>query len=335
MNPREKHTSRSIFHTHHMRTQKYSATPVLLRGLALFTIAALAATCVRAVEATHSESDHEEGERVVHLSPDIMTEFGIEVSMVSHGVLRDEVVLPGEINYNRERIAYVTPRYAGTLQKIRVRLGDKVGKGDILATLESSETLRPFDVVAPFDGTVVAYELTAGQTVEAGRSLFTVADLATVWADLRIYQKDIASVTRGQRVRIERGHGVEPFTGEIAYVAPTVDEHTRTGLARVVVDNASGNWKPGLFVKATVSLGERPVNVLVPRSAVMTMNDVTVVFVQTPEGLEPHPVRLGSSDSLSFEVLQGVSPGEKIVTANALTVKAELEKGSFGEGHNH
>jgi cobalt-zinc-cadmium efflux system membrane fusion protein len=270
----------------------------------------------------------------VRVDPEVLEEFDIQIGEVGPGTLDETVVLPGEIKFNREQVAYATPRFQGTVQEIRVRLADKVQKGDVLATLENPETLRPFEVKAPFDGTVVAYDITPGQTVEAGAPLFTVADLSTVWADLQIYQRNLSEIEEGLPVVIKGGHDSASYQGEIAYIAPTIDEHTRTGLARVVVQNPDRQWKPGQFIRGVISTEEHPVDVMLPRSAILTMEDETVVFVQTDEGFEPRPVRLGHSDENSFEVLEGLSGGETVVLRNAISLKAEMGKGAFG-GHGH
>lgn len=284
----------------------------------------------------HSDhDDHEEG--VVSVSDAVLREFDITLAKAASGTLHEEVILPGEIQFNREQLAYVTPRFAGTVTAINARLADTVEKGQVLATLESTDTLRPFEVKAPFSGTVVAYDITPGETVEAGIPLFTVADLTSVWADLRIYQRDLNKVRRGQRVVIVNGHGGPSFTGTITYIAPTIDEHTRTGLARVVVDNEGGEWRPGQFVKGSVSIEEHQADIVIPRSAVLTHEGKTVVFIQTDEGFEPRPVDLGHSDATAHEVVGGLEAGETYVTRNAISLKAEMNKGSFGghAGHVH
>lgn len=278
--------------------------------------------------------DEHEDEGVVHVDPEVLKEFDIRIGQVGPGTLDETVTLPGEIKFNREQVAYATPRFQGTVQEIRARLADEVKKGDVLATLENPETLRPFEVKAPFDGTVVAYDITPGQTVQAGAPLFTVADLSTVWADLQIYQRNLAEIKEGLPVVVKGGHGSATYEGEIAYIAPTIDEHTRTGLARVVVQNEARQWKPGQFIRGVVSTEEHPVDVMLPRSAILTMEDETVVFVQTDEGFEPRAVRLGHWDEDSFEVLEGLSGGETIVLRNPISLKAEMGKGAFG-GHGH
>jgi cobalt-zinc-cadmium efflux system membrane fusion protein len=283
----------------------------------------------------HEEEDHEE--LTVSVASEVLNEFGIELDVAGPGTLHEEVVLPGEIQFNREELAYATPRFPGTVTSIKARLSDAVRKGQVLATMESTETLRPFEVVAPFDGTIVDYDITQGTTVEAGISLFTVANLSTVWADLRIYQRDLNKIHSGQRVVVVNGHEGPTYTGTISYISPTIDEHTRTGLARVIVDNRNGEWRPGQFVKGSVSIEEHPVPVLIPRTAVLTHEGKTVVFVQTDEGFTLRPVLLGHSDATHYEVESGLRPGEIFVTRNAISLKAEMNKGSFGghAGHVH
>jgi len=278
--------------------------------------------------------DHEEEGGPVKLTSEVRNAFGIILDRASPGTLHEEVVLPGEIRFNRKAIAFATPRYNGSVQEINVQLADRVKKGDVLAVLESVDTLRPFEVKAPFDGVIVSYDITPGQTVDAGTSLFTVADLSTVWADLQIYQKNFGQIKEGLKVRITGGHNLPTFRGVIDYVAPTVDEHTRTGLARIVVDNAERAWKPGMFIKGRVAVERHPVDLMVPRSAVLTVEGAPAVFVQTAEGFEPRPIQIGHSDSEYVQVVRGLEAGETYVAKNPISIKAEVGKGSFG-GHNH
>ena len=278
--------------------------------------------------------DHEEEGGPVKLTSEVRNEFGIILDKAGPGTLNEEVVLPGEIGFNRKAIAFATPRYNGTVQKINAQLADRVKKGDVLAVLESVDTLRPFEVKAPFDGVIVSYDITPGQTVDAGTSLFTVADLTRVWADLQIYQKNFGQIKEGLQVRITGGHNLPTFRGVVDYVAPTVDEHTRTGLARIVVDNAELAWKPGMFIQGSVAVERHPVDLMVPRSAVLTVEGAPAVFVQTTEGFEPRPIQIGHSDSEYVQIVRGLEVGETYVSKNPISIKAEMGKGSFG-GHNH
>jgi cobalt-zinc-cadmium efflux system membrane fusion protein len=153
--------------------------------------------------------------------------------------------------------------------------------------------------------------------------------------NLGVYQKDIPSVRVGQPVVVSAGHGIPDMTGEISYIDPLVGEQTRTATARVVLPNRGGQLRPGLFVTGRVTLSTVPVPILVPKTALQTMDEKTVVFVEDKDGFEPRTVAVGRSNGTHVEITSGLKPGQKYVSAGAFTLKAQLAKGSFGDGDNH
>lgn len=196
-------------------------------------------------------------------------------------------------------------------------------------------SLTRYEVTAPFDGTVIEKHIVLGEVVRDDAQVFTIADLRTVWVDLSVYQKDLPLIRQGQKVTIAAGQGIELVIGKIAYIGPIIGESTRTALARVVLPNVDGQWRPGLFVTARIDVDESVVAVLVPRSALQTIEDRISVFVETNEGFEPRPVTVGRTDDAHAEITSGLVPGEHVVIQGAFTLKAELGKGSLSDGHNH
>jgi cobalt-zinc-cadmium efflux system membrane fusion protein len=162
-----------------------------------------------------------------------------------------------------------------------------------------------------------------------------VADLSTVWANLSVYQRDLDRIRAGEIVRFHADDRTLIAEGKITYVTPVVEESTRTATARVVLDNADGRWRPGMFVIGVVEVSRREVGVAVPRSALFTLHGETVVFIQDEHGFEARPVHGGATDNKMAEILEGLEAGEQFVSAGGFTLKAELEKGSFGDGHAH
>ena len=196
-------------------------------------------------------------------------------------------------------------------------------------------TFTIYRLTAPFDGTVIDRHITIGETVEAGYAVLTVADLDSVWIDLSVYQKDIGVVRAGQRASIVTEHG-ERADLEIGFVQPLVGEDTRTARARIVAPNRNGLWHPGCFVTATVTTSSAHANVVVPDTAVIRMEDGDdVVFVETAEGFEPRLVEVGRRSGDEVEIASGIEPGEQIVTDGGFSLKAELGKETFGDGHAH
>ena len=209
----------------------------------------------------------------------------------------------------------------------------------IAALAENNQTdhadVTRYEMRAPFDGVVVEKHIVLGEALKDDTEAFVVADLSSVWVNVRVYQKDLPVVRKGLPVVLSAGHSISMAKGKIAWVSPRIDEHTRTALARVVLPNPDGYWRPGLFVTAKIAVDAIEVPLLVPKAALQTVADRLSVFVKTDEGFEPKPVTLGRSTEMYAEVTKGLQPGQRYVTKGAFTLKAELGKGAFGDGHAH
>lgn len=283
------------------------------------------------------QDSHDEHGGPIRLASEDMDDFGIRVATASPGVIHEELSLPGEVKMNENAMGHVSPRFDGVVTKISIRLGDKVKKGEVLAEMESNETLRPFKLTAPIDGTVIAFHITPGESLAAGDVAYTVADTSTVWVDLRVYQRDLPKVHRGQTIRLSAGHEYPEAEGKVSYVGPVVDETSRTGFIRSVMSNSQGHFRPGLFVIGNVLLDEYQFSVVVPRSAVHTMDKASVIFVQSDEGAgyEAQPVRIGRGDTKNVEVIEGLELGQQYVSQGGFFLKADSQKENFNDGHAH
>jgi cobalt-zinc-cadmium efflux system membrane fusion protein len=198
---------------------------------------------------------------------------------------------------------------------------------------ESSFTL--YHLRSPLDGIIIDRHITQGESVEAEVAVFSVADLSSVWIDLDVYQKDLGLIRAGLTAHITTNHGHHTDL-PISFVQPLVAEETRTALARIIAPNSNGEWHPGCFVTAFVITDTTPVDILVPRTAVVELEPgEPVVFVSEGHELVARTVKIGRGDDTSVEILSGLDAGERIAVRGAFTLKAELEKGSFGHGHAH
>ncbi len=281
------------------------------------------------------EHDHDEHQDVVHLSDAEMEEFGIEVDVAGPGKLHIEIVVPGEVAVNYDKLAHIAPRFPGVVTEVRKHIGDHVRKGEVLAVIESNEGLTPYEMKSFINGTVLEKHMTLGEVHSEDVAAFVIADLDTVWINLSIYQMHLPKVAVGQKVIISAGQGVPDAKGVISYISPSVDEHTRTATARVVLPNRGGQWRPGLFVGGTITVEESEVTLLVPKSALQTMDGQTVVFVDEHEDFLAQPVEIGRSNETWAEVLSGLMPGQEYVSQGGFVLKAELLKSAFGDEHCH
>jgi cobalt-zinc-cadmium efflux system membrane fusion protein len=288
-------------------------------------------------EEKHAEEAHgakEEGEEAVRLAPEVLAEFGIEVATAGPGPIERTISLPAEVRPNQDLLAHVAPRFAGIAREVRAQIGDTVKAGQVLAIIES-EALAPYPLKTQIDGVVIAKHVTVGEPVSSDRDAFTVADLRQVWVDVSVYQNHLRDVRLGQSALISAGHGLDEARGKISYVSPVVDEETRTAVARVVLPNPDGVWRPGLFVTARIVVERAEVQVAVPLTALEVVEGKTVVFVEGARGFAARPVMLGRQDELRGEVQGGLTPGERYVAKGGFTLKAELARGEMRGGHAH
>ncbi len=116
--------------------------------------------------------------------------------------------------------------------------------------------------------------------------------------------------------------------GTLSYIGPRVSEETRTVLLRVVLPNPDGRWRPGQFVTATLGAGDTPVAVLIPKTALQTIEGKPSVFVQTPEGFALRSVTLGRANPTHVEITAGLQAGERYAATETFVLKAELTKGT-------
>lgn len=201
-------------------------------------------------------------------------------------------------------------------------------------SFHSEVPMTYYEIISPFDGVVIEKHITLGEAVKDESAVFTIADLSSVWVNLAVYQKDLNKVRAGMNAMIREDKSEIEATGMIDWVSPVLDESTRTATARVVLSNSDGRWRPGMFITAHVNVKDIEASLIVPRSAVLSLDGQNVVFVQKQEGFEPNPVTIGQSDLTHIEILSGLKAGQRYVTANAFTLKAELGKATFEE-HVH
>jgi cobalt-zinc-cadmium efflux system membrane fusion protein len=274
-----------------------------------------------------TEEHDEHAEEIVRMSNEELEEFGIVVKEARSTTMQLHTDLSGEIRSDPRRIAHIIPRFEGVVKNVRKEIGDKVKKGEILAIIESNESLVKYNMTSAIEGTVIDMHMTPGELVYGDSNHeITVANLDVVWAELSIYQKDLPTIQLGQEAVISPGYGAYKANGKISYISPVIDEATRTASARVLLDNKTGKWKPGMFITAEVLTLEREVPLAVTKNAIQTFEGQKVVFVKEHDGFEPRPITIGVQNDKSVEIISGLHEGESYIAQGAFTLKAELMK---------
>lgn len=258
---------------------------------------------------------------------------GVAVEAAGPATITRTLAVYGQVKLNANKIARAVPRFAGIVREARKGIGDTVAADEVVAVVETNQSLVLLDVKAPIGGVIIDRDVNAGETVTDGATLYTIADLEEVWVDLHLPKRDHGRVKIGQAVMIEADDDGEPAKGTISWIAPTGSADAQSLVARVVLPNTDHRWHAGLFVKAEVTLSEAEVPVAVKASALQTLFDFTVVFSQHGEIYQARPLELGRRSGGYVEVLKGLNAGERYVTENSFLIKADI--GKSGASHDH
>lgn len=202
-------------------------------------------------------------------------------------------------------------------------------------TEEQDEVVARYEIRAPVAGTLIDRNLAVGEKISEEHTAFLLADLSKVWCNLQVSSHQLGEVRAGQRLTVSAPGIAAPIEATISAILPSIDEQSRSGTARAVLDNAAGLLKPGLFVTVRIETARIEIPLTVRISAVQTIANQPVVFVASTDGDEftAKPVTLGRRDGFWVEILSGLAAGESVVIRNTFILKAEL--GKAGAKHEH
>lgn len=320
----------------------------------------------------------------VNLTAAQLRQFGVTFDTVKLRTLESEVRAVGIVTFDETRIAQVSPKFSGFVERLFVNAtGQPVGRGQPVAAIYSPDLvaaqqelllaarldrtmgqssvpgvpasapnllaaaknrLRLWDIsnaqinsilstgkvqraltlYSPVSGVVVEKNVVQGQSVTAGMPLMTIADLSTVWVEADLRESDAGKVRVGALAVVElAAFPGEPISGRVSYVYPTLQQEARTVKARIVLPNAGGRLKPGMY--ATVRLTSPTGTVLtIPASALVETGERTFVFVETLGGsLAPRDIRIGRRAGDYVAILSGVSAGQRVVTSAQFLIDSE------------
>src|SRR5437899_2547511 len=197
----------------------------------------------------------------------------------------------------------------------------------------AAQVVSEVTVPSPADGLVITRSVNPGQVVNSGQELFVVTDLSTVWVIGDLYERDFPRVRVGSPATIMIPSMPDrTLKGRVAYIAPRVDAATRTAKVRVEVPNR-GELRLGMFVTVSFEMSVSERMTVVPRAAVQMIGERAVVYapVEGEEGkFVERTVKLGVPMGEFVQVLDGVKPGEKVVTDGSFFLRAEAARTRSG-----
>jgi cobalt-zinc-cadmium efflux system membrane fusion protein len=289
------------------------------------------------VVATHNSQEYvwsyasPEGQTI--LPKAVADSSGIVVERAGPREIKIAKRIRGKVVPSEHRIAHIIPRFSGIVREGRKHIGDAVQKGEVLAIIESNQSLQPFEVRSQIAGTVISGHLIVGEFVPENQWVYIVADLSEVWIDCLVPLAEREGLHSGQGVVIYPHGTQDGISGTLSYVAPYADERSQSQLVRAIVPNTQGELLPGMFVAADLTVDTITPAVVVKRSAIQHTGKSDVVFVRYGDVYETRPIAVGRGDRDWVEVKTGLSVGDDYVTENSFLVKADILKS--GASHDH
>ena len=255
-------------------------------------------------------------------------QLGIVTSIAAAQELEQSISLYGSLTSGPEQISHVRARFQGLIKSVAVSIGDLVKTGDLLAEVESNDSLKVYRIRAPISGRVLQRHANIGEFTQ-DQVLFSIVNLDTLWAELRVFPSQQPSVSAGQAVRLLGGD--KSMDTKIDHVLPSLDSPYQ--LARFKLNNTDQSLSPGLIVEAEVVIDRFPVDLAVHADAIQEINSRKGVFIKDADTYSFTPLVLGRRDDAFVEVLQGLDENDEYVSENSYLLKADLEKNEAEHDH--
>ncbi|QCU90987.1 efflux RND transporter periplasmic adaptor subunit [Thiomicrorhabdus sediminis] len=277
------------------------------------------------------EWEYESHEGRAYISDRLFAESGMQTEVVGSQTIKQKRELFGIIVVPQDQKTRVFSPYPSKVKKVHVKIGDEVQKGQILATLQNIKTLQTYTIKSSTNGLISNLWSNTGEIVQ-NDPLMQVSNLDKVWVELSAFPKDIARLNVGQNVVVKSLDEAHQVSSTLDYLSPTMtDGHIAR--ARTVIDNSSGYWKPGMHIKAQVTVGEKKAPLAINQKGLQSFRSMPVVFAKYGNDYEVRMLELGEEDEHYIEVLGGIEPGTEYATENSFLVKADALKS--GASHDH
>lgn len=265
----------------------------------------------------------------VEISAEMAKKVGIGAQVAGSGSIERHLQVYGRLVTPPDQQAHIRARFPGVVTGVRVNVGDRVNKGDVLAVIESNESLQRYELRAPIPGEITNRSVNVGEAT-ADAPLFTLVSNDVLWAEFKVFPGQRTEVGAGQPVHIK--HNNHTHESQLIHITSTAGGSPYV-IARAVLRNDGGDMAPGDLVTGTIDVEKVEVPLMVDNRALQGFRDWTVVFIKVGDIYEIRPLELGLSDGRYTEVLSGLNPGDQYVVENSYLIKADIEKS--GASHDH
>ncbi|MCU4676514.1 efflux RND transporter periplasmic adaptor subunit [Catenovulum sp. 2E275] len=285
-------------------------------------------------ESEEHDDDHDEHQAEIKLTDAVAKQAGVEFSQVQGGEIKQSVQLFGQVVLDPTQVSHVRARFTGIIDKVMANTGDTVKKGQVLAEIESNESLKIYRLKSPIAGVITARHANPGELTQQ-QILFTINNIDQIWVEFKVFPSQAAKVNQGQAVFIQSNN--QTIRGSIKHILPAQEQKPYL-IARALLDDLPQpiqppNLYPGLMISAQVITHTETVALKVNNKAIQEIDGQPVVFIKQGQTFTPTPVTIGLKDQQYSQILSGLAAGQTYVSTNSYLLKAELGKSAAEHSH--
>jgi cobalt-zinc-cadmium efflux system membrane fusion protein len=257
---------------------------------------------------------------------------GIEIETVGPATIGETRELYGTVQLATTARSEIRGQFPGRIVSVAKQVGDTVKRGQLLARIESSESLQVYPVYSTVSGVVAERNGNPGD-VTFDRALYVIIDPAQTTVVFNIFPKDLGAIQPGMAVQIETMEGTAIAAARLGQYLPDGNAEAGTALVRASVPNRDGRLRPGMALRGRVTINAVQVPLAVRTEALQRFRDFTVVFANYGQDYEVRMLELGRKSPEWTEVLSGIKPGTPYAAKGAFLIRADIEKS--GASHDH
>ncbi len=279
----------------------------------------------------HGDEHSEEGHIVI--SAEMINTVDITSLTATSGEIKQRLTLYGTSTTEPSAVSQVRARFPGIITLLSANVGDKVKKGQLIAEIESNNSLMRYSIHAAISGVITQRNANPGELANE-QVLITIEDHQKLWLELQVFATQQSKIAIGQSVRINmENQFADSVISQLLPSRTDSQKNSPFSIARVPLDNSQSNWSVGSLLVGSVVVNKLAVPLIIDNSAIQVMEGKEVIFVKNEQGFEVRAINLGLSDGQVSQVLSGLKQNEIYAVKNSYLLKAELEKSSAEHHH--
>lgn len=266
------------------------------------------------------------------ISADAARQGGIQIARAGPATIGEERELFGTVELDPSARAEIRGQFPGRVVQVTKGVGDVVRRGELLARIESSESLQVYPVHATVSGVISERNANAGDMTHDA-PLYVITNPSATTVVFNIFPRDLGVVRPGQRVVVETQDGQAVGATTLGSYLAEGNAAAGTALVRATIPNRGGWIRQGMTMRGRLIVKAESVPLAVRTEAIQPFRDFQVVYANYGDQYEVRMLQLGRRGPEYTEVLSGVEPGTPYVAKGSFLVRADVEKS--GASHDH